>query len=203
MNGKWTNKAWATLGDSITAANGYQPLVQEALEFSTVQNLGKGGCPMTAGGDRDYGATTHMGKAVEGEPECITIFAGTNDFRLDMPLGTIETRSIYTFYGAYTALVEEILTAHPASRLNLWTPLMRDKDGWNIFSVNGAGYRLSDYVEAVREIGRRYALPVLDLYGQSGINLLTLAHFTSDRLHPNEAGHRRIADMAVPFLNGL
>lgn len=203
MNGKWKDTTWATLGDSITAANGYQPLVQAALGFSAVQNLGKGGCPMTAGGERDYGATTHMGKAVEGSPECVTIFAGTNDFRLDMPVGTIDGRNICTFYGAYTALVEEILTANPACRLNLWTPLMRDKDGWDIFSVNGAGHRLADYVEAVLEIGRRYALPVLNLYGQSGINLLTLSHFTSDRLHPNEAGHRRIADMAIPFLAGL
>ncbi|MDF2935670.1 MAG: lysophospholipase L1-like esterase [Paenibacillaceae bacterium] len=203
MNGKWTDKTWATLGDSITAANGYQPLVQKALGFAAVQNLGKSGCPMTAGGERDYGATTHMGQAIEGTPDCITIFAGTNDFRLDMPIGTIETRSKTTFYGAYTALAEEILTAHPASRLNLWTPLMRDKDGWNIFSVNGAGHRLADYVEAVQEVGMRYALPVLDLYGQSGINLLTLSHFTSDRLHPNEAGHLRIAGMAASFLAGL
>ncbi|MNN88728.1 hypothetical protein D3C81_2064510 [compost metagenome] len=58
-------------------------------------------------------------------------------------------------------------------------------------------------MEAVREVGQRYALPVLDLYARSGINLLTLSHFTSDRLHPNEAGHQRIADLAVPFLAGI
>lgn len=203
MTGKWNRTAWATLGDSITAANGYQPFVQAALGFSAVHNHGKSGCPMTAGGERDYGATTHVGKAIETFPECVTIFAGTNDFRLDMPLGGLDNPDVHTFYGAYTTLVEHILTVSPGSRLNLWTPLMRDKDGWNIFSVNGAGRRLSDYVEAVREIGRRYALPVLNLYEESGINMVTVPHFTSDGLHPNEAGHRRIADMAIPFLAGL
>lgn len=51
MGMKWKGKSWLTLGDSITAANGYQPLVQAELGFARVGNLGKGGCPMTAGGE--------------------------------------------------------------------------------------------------------------------------------------------------------
>ncbi|UKS27136.1 SGNH/GDSL hydrolase family protein [Paenibacillus sp. HWE-109] len=203
MLNKWTGKTWGTLGDSITEAGGYQPLVQEALGFSSVFNYGKSGCPMTAGGDRDYGATTHVGKTIHTELDCVTIFAGVNDFRLDKPIGLLESDNIYTFYGAYRSLIEHILAANPRCRLSLWTPLQRDKDGYDIFSVNAAGHRLYDYVEAIVELGRLYALPVLNLYAQSGLNKLTLPHFTSDGLHPNEAGHRRIADMAGPFLAGL
>jgi lysophospholipase L1-like esterase len=200
---KWAGKTWATLGDSISAANGYQPLVSGKLGFANVVNVAQSGCPMAAGGDRDYGATVHMGKTLETVPECVTIWAGTNDYRLGKPLGSLDGRDIYTYYGAYVTLVEELLTRNPAARLNLWTPLQRDKDGWDTEFVNEAGYRLTDYVEAVKAIGRRYAIPVLDLYAESGITKLTLDYFTSDRLHPNQAGHERIASIAASFLERL
>lgn len=125
--------ARAKLGDSITAANGYQPLVSAALGF----------------------------------------------------------------------VIEHILSGNPACRLNLWTPLQRDKDGYDVDRPNGLGHRLDDYAEAVRRLGRSYALPVLDLYAESGLNRLTLSAFTVDGLHPNPQGHARIASMAVSFLERL
>jgi lysophospholipase L1-like esterase len=203
MSGKWVGKTWGTLGDSITEAGGYQPLVQAELGFARVINYGKSGCPMTAGGDRDYGATTHIGKGIDTTLDCVTIFAGVNDFRLGKPIGELGTDDIHTFYGAYTSVIEDILTKNWACRLSLWTPLQRDKDAYDIFYVNEAGHRLSHYVDAIVAIGQQYALPVLNLYAESGLTKLTLPYFTSDGLHPNEAGHRRIADMAAPFLARL
>lgn len=200
---KWKGKSWCTLGDSITEVNGYQPLVGAALGFSVVTNAGKSGCPVTAGGDRDYGATVHIGRGMEPVYDCVTIFGGTNDFRLNKPIGSMKSRDIETFYGAYTALVEDIMGKNPLCRLNLWTPLQRDKDGYGIHTVNEAGHRLIEYVEAVRSIGLEYGLPVLNLYAESGFNRLTLDALTFDRLHPNEEGHRRIASMAVSFLARL
>ncbi|OPA80944.1 hypothetical protein BVG16_00940 [Paenibacillus selenitireducens] len=200
---RWYGKSWCTLGDSITAANGYQPLVGAALGFSVITNAGQSGCPLTAGGDRDYGATVHIGRKMELGYDCVTIFAGTNDFRLDKPIGRKEDRDIHTFYGAYIELVEDILTKNPACRLSLWTPLQRDKDGFDIHSVNQAGHRLIDYVEVIQAIGLEYALPVLNLYAESGFNRFTLSVLTSDRLHPNEQGYARIASMASSFLARL
>lgn len=203
MDARWNGKRWGTLGDSITAAGGYQPYVQAALGFAEVINYGKGGCPMTAGGDRDYGATTHIGKKIDPTLDCVTIFAGTNDYRLDKPIGQPGSDDIYTFYGAYRSVIEHILTHNPACRLSLLTPLQRDKDGYDIDRRNEAGHLLYDYVAAIRAIGLRYALPVLDLYAESGFNKLTLGTFTDDRLHPNEFGHQRIARMAAAFLARL
>lgn len=206
-NARWQGASWATLGDSITAAGGYQPLVQAALGFASVDNFGRGGCPMTAGSDRDDGATVHMGSCLERMYDCLTIFAGTNDYRLGMPLG--ELRPIgsafddHTFCGAYQSLVEQLLARDPGCRINLWTPLQRDKDGFDSETRNDRGCLLADYAAAVGEIGRAYALPVLDLYTVSGFNKLTLDHFTYDRLHPNEAGYRRIAATAIPFLEAI
>lgn len=80
---------------------------------------------------------------------------------------------------------------------------LRDKDGFDIHSVNQTGYRLIDYVEVIQAIGLEYALPVLNLYAESGFNRFTLSILTSDRLHPNEQGHARIASMASSFLARL
>jgi lysophospholipase L1-like esterase len=201
--GKWTGKSWATLGDSISAANGYQPLVYAEAGFGSMVNLAVSGCPMAAGGERDYGATVYADRSLKDIPDCITIFAGTNDFRLDKPLGSLSDRDIQTFCGAYATLIEELLTRRPDTRLNLWTPLQRDKDGWDTVSINALGFRLPEYAEAVRHIGAHYAVPVLDLYAESGITSLTLDYFTHDRLHPNDAGFRRIAEMAIPFLERI
>ncbi len=199
---EWQGKTWATLGDSITEANGYQPHVRAALGFAEVANYGRSGCPMTAGGDTDEGSTVRVGAGI-GRYDCVTVFAGVNDFRLSKPLGSPGDIGIHTFYGAYATLIESILKAHPVCRLNLWTPLHRDKDGFDVETRNDCGCRLDYYAEAVRVLGRRYALPVLDLYRESGINALTLPLFTSDGLHPNEAGHVRIAGMAASFLERL
>jgi lysophospholipase L1-like esterase len=200
---KWLGKSWGTLGDSITEANGYQPIVSARLGFSRVMNYGKSGCTMTAGGEKDDGATVKVGRHIDPTLDCVTIFAGVNDFRLSKPLGSIENRDILTFCGAYVTLVEHILTKNPSCRLNLWTPVQRDKDGYDIDYTNDAGHQLIDYAHRIKAIGLVYALPVLDLYAESGINKLTLPLFTSDGLHPNEAGHQRIAGMAASFLERL
>jgi len=200
---RWQGLRWGTLGDSITAANGYQPLVAARLGFAEVMNYGRSGCPMTAGGATDEGSTYRMGDAVDPGLDCLTIYAGTNDYRLGKPLGTLFEHDPLTFMGAYASLIEQLLAKRPTCRLNLWTPLQRDKDGYDCEASNEAGHRLIDYAEAVKALGRHYALPVLDLYAESGFNKITLPTFTTDGLHPNETGYARIADMAAPFLERI
>ncbi|GIO99405.1 hypothetical protein J14TS5_44910 [Paenibacillus lautus] len=119
MNDDGMEKAgvhWVIVLQQLMAIN---PWVGATLGFSVITNAGQSGCPLTAGGDRDYGATVHIGRKMELGYDCVTIFAGTNDFRLDKPIGRKEDRDIHTFYGAYIELVEDILTKNPACRLNL------------------------------------------------------------------------------------
>ena len=95
----------------------------------------------------------------------------------------------------------------PRARIVLATPFHR---GFAKFSptneqpdesyANELGLFIDDYAAVVREAGQIWAVEVVDLFANSGLHPLTpaagefFAHPLSDRLHPSDAGHRRIAD---------
>jgi lysophospholipase L1-like esterase len=210
---KWENKVWLTLGDSITAADqtmyndsivrGYQTVLNERMHFKEYRNCGQSGSTMSG---NDLDSTNVFGKEQKmDDVDVITIFAGTNDFRIDTPIGSLgmvgdQILDTSTFYGAYRSLIEDILTRKPTVKIYLWTPLQRDNAGYDVNFSNQAGHRLIDYVNAVKEIGQMYAIPVLDLYSLSGITKLNLHIYTYDGLHPLDNGFEKIADLAKGFM---
>ena len=100
-----------------------------------------------------------------------------------------------TFYGGYRSIIERILTAKPTARMLLITPLQRNKDDYNSWNTkNPAGHFLKEYADAVKELGKMYSLPVVDLFAESGFNKYTLSTFTYDGLHPNNDGFVRVAN---------
>lgn len=210
---KWENKVWLTLGDSITAFDqtlyngtvlrGYQTVMKETMGFAEYINRGIPGKTMAA---HDEGSTHVVGEAQNlADIDVVTIFAGTNDFKLNKPIGSLgaigdTAFDTSTFYGAYRSLLENFLTRKPTLKIYLWTPLQRDNAGYDVNYVNPAGHRLVDYVNAIQSVGLMYAIPVLDLYAVSGITKKTLDTFTWDGLHPNNSGYERIAEVAKGFM---
>jgi len=206
----YDGKTWLTLGDSITwqdgkpykqdktIARGYQTLVQEALGFSEIFNEAVPGDTM-AERDGSKGSIVKTGLMQDYSAGLTTILAGTNDFKLGTPIGRIESDRFdtSTFCGAYQTLIEHILKENPEQRIFLMTPLQRDKDGHTIDSVNRSGHRLIDYVEAVRSVGERYSIPVIDLFRESGLTKLNLERYTWDGLHPNDTGYERISRVII------
>ncbi|ALC81151.1 MULTISPECIES: SGNH/GDSL hydrolase family protein [Bacillus] len=210
---KWENKVWLTLGDSITEFDqtfyngvflrGYQTIMKETMGFAEYINRGVSGKTMTA---NDEGSTHVVGEAQNlNNIDVITIFAGTNDYKLNKPIGSLgaigDTEfDTFTFYGAYRSLLENLLTRKPTIKIYLWTPLQRDNAGYDVNYINPAGHKLIDYVNAIKAVGQMYAVPVLDLYSVSGITKLTLNTYTWDGLHPNNNGYERIAEIAKGFM---
>ena len=65
---------------------------------------------------------------------------------------------------------------------------------------------LEGYVDAIIKIAAFYAIPVLDLFRVSGIQSrvpVLKERYIPDGLHPNDAGHVRMADKLIGFLNML
>ena len=88
------------------------------------------------------------------------------------------------------------------------TPTHRDsedKDDWNEWGVR-LSTNLRGYVDAIIEIAAFYSIPVLDLFRVSGIQSRVpelKERYIPDGLHPNDAGHVRIADKLMGFLATL
>ena len=126
-----------------------------------------------------------------------------------------------TFRGRVNAGIRAVREAFPTAAILLLTPVHRGFAHFDATNVqpdesyaNTCGLFIDDYVAAVAEAGRIHSATVVDLFADSGVYPLCPMHardyFDSDRkegrtdvLHPNTAGHRRMADVIRPVLENL
>jgi lysophospholipase L1-like esterase len=219
----WVGKSYVSLGDSITwqdghtygqgsqigqIARGYQTIMKEQLFLGNYINKGVSGAPMANGTTSGAGTNT-TGKSVDySSTDLVTIAAGTNDFKLNVPMGvkgqigdtTFDTN---TFYGAYRDLIEYILKNKPTARIVLFTPLQRDNSGYDVNTVNTVGNKLIDYVNAIQVLGEMYGIPVIDMYRNSGITKLNFTTYLMDGLHPFDPGYVRMGTYASNIIKNL
>lgn len=224
----WFGKKVAFLGDSITDH------VTSPTNYWGYLELDLGITPYV------YGISGHEMSQLKGQAEklraehgddvdAIFIFAGTNDYWGDIPLGKWYTYTqevsnwrrsqelaprrhfdlnAATFRGRINILLDYLKDNYPDAQIILMTPLHR---GFADFKVgdnmqpeetfgNPSGLHIEDYVNVVREASSVWSVPVIDLFAESGLFPIkdSFAKFfkneTSDRLHPNSLGHRRLAD---------
>lgn len=162
-------------------------------------------------------------------PDIICIFGGINDHTLDSPLGKLTDNDETTFYGALKVMIKGMLDliknderAKSKTRICLFTPMQRftathpyGKFGsnasdffWNRYTEittegcmnkNNLGYRVKDYVTAIKEVGSLYGIPVLDLYSCSAIPSFLL---DIDGVHcTQETSDNWLATKICDFLN--
>jgi len=196
----FNGKQYLSIGDSITwydgkvlagtseTCIGYQQVLVNRLGVS-LTNVGVSGMTMADSANsfmdlyNAYDYTLY---------DLITVALGVNDqCYFDSPIGTLSSiGSVFdtsTFYGAYQTTIEHILSHNQDVTLVLMTPMQQAK----VAEPNGIGNELIDYVNAIIAIGELYALPVCDLYHNSGFNPITLPIYTIDLLHPNNQGMAR------------
>ncbi|WP_444666571.1 SGNH/GDSL hydrolase family protein [Cereibacter changlensis] len=109
-------------------------------------------------------------------------------------------------------MVQKLVTRLPSARIMLMTTpygelpgRLMDGSGWTSAKVNLVNLTTRDYAEAVRVMGKRWGLPVIDL-GECGWNETNIATFMKADggfLHPNAAGGDRIASAAIGKLKAL
>lgn len=198
---QWTN-SWAGrkvvfLGDSITdprgvsAPNIYWRYLADMLGFE----------PFV------YGVNGHQWSNLPSQikrmkeaavtPDVIMIFAGTNDYNANVPLGEWYTfdrqvvnvngrqverlhrefvRDAATFRGRINSVLECLKTDYPTAQIILVTPLHRAFATFGSGNVqpdesyaNGLDLFIDDYVAVVREASSVWSVPVIDLYATSGL----------------------------------
>ena len=193
----WAGRKVVFLGDSITdprgvsAPNIYWRYLAELLGFESFV----------------YGVNGHQWshlpsqiarmKADGVQPDAIIIFAGTNDYNANIPLGewyTYDKREVNvngrqverlhrefvrdgaTFRGRITRVLESLKTDYPTAQIILMTPLHRAYATFGASNVqpdesyaNGLDLFIDDYVAVVREASSVWSVPVIDLFSDSGL----------------------------------
>lgn len=137
-------------------------------------------------------------------PDVVFVFAGTNDFNSNVPLGkwyevsdakvvrngrevVVKKRTLSTdgatFRGRINSAMSFLRTSFPKSRFVLLTPIHR---GYAMFGPknvqldeshsNELGLFIDDYVAAVKEAGNVWAAKVVDINADSGLYPMSDAH---------------------------
>lgn len=207
------NKKINFLGDSITEGycatapeSSFVEVMKEKYQLAEARNYGIGGTRIArqhtpsaeAKYDQDFGSRTSQ---MDPDADVVVVFGGTNDHgHGDAPLGTAADRTEDTFWGACHVLYAKLLEQFPDAKIVILTPLHRASEN---DPKESSGTILNDYVKIIRNTAGQYGLPVLDLYETSAINLSTLDTLTTDGLHPNDEGHRILAQEIGAFLMAL
>ncbi len=111
-----------------------------------------------------------------------------------------------TYCGRINIALEKLKKMYPTKQIVLLTPTHRqnfhanDKN-WQCSEdyENSCGEYLDEYVEATKEAGEVWAVPVIDLGSLCGLYPMLDEHARyfrnpdADRLHPNSEGHKRMA----------
>lgn len=154
----------ATTSDSVRAGKGV---------------IGRGGTSQESGGNTILDIMT--GKEFTS---CV-IFGGTNDYGKNIPLAMFRTAVQNTLDYAL----------QKTNNILVITPLKRYYNNIPYTQVNSAGYTLSEYSAVIKEECEARAIGYVDGFNISldPTNALNNSRLFADGLHPNEAGHERIA----------
>lgn len=210
----WSGKNAQWYGDSISwqdgkvytgtsnVARGYQTLLKEALHFGKIDNLAISGRPISDGTANGAGTVSTVISSYTSS-DLVVVAGGTNDFKLNVPIGDFDSTSKNEFYGALHAIVKHVLTLTPNQIIIFLAPLQRDSVGYDVNFVNSAGHKLIDYVNAISDICDYYSLPFFDGYRKSGITKLNLGVNTLDGLHLNDTGYKKVSKNLIPFFESV
>jgi lysophospholipase L1-like esterase len=111
-----------------------------------------------------------------------------------------------TYRGRINIALDKVKRMYPTKQIVLLTPIhraqfYRNEKNWQITEdyTNQCGIYLEEYIQAVKDAGNIWAVPVIDLNSISGLYPMIDEHAqyfkdaATDRLHPNDKGHERIA----------
>ena len=187
------------IGQFLQLTGGLQGKI-DAISGTTMQAI-------TLDGGAIYNTTLGRVELLLEDSDYIFIFMGANDQRNDghrghklgaiRPKGTLgnfdnTNPNFLEFTGAYQLYLEKILKRHAKAEVVLMTPLKAFSQGTEI-DLNKAS---DQYAERVIEIAKLYGLKWIDTR-EAGFTNYNHQLFFSDGLHPNKAGHRRVARLVT------
>lgn len=126
------------------------------------------------------------------------IFGGYNDQYYSSAIGDMSSVDNNTVYGALKTICQNIILRPNNPELLLITPLQSNRNG---------AY-MDNLIQAMKDVGKYYSIPVLDLFSVGGISPLNSSRFTTDGLHPTMDGtvksgfYKRIIESLINNVKG-
>ena len=225
-----TGKTVAFIGDSITQASGitnpYHKVFADLAGCTNV-NLGVNATNIANNPSNNMGSQRFITRATSANlssADMVVVFGGTNDFSYDTKaIGNLFVESSITasgrignkkkipptdtdtFAGALHELILQIRSIIGEKPIVFMTPLNRGRynEGRPISSeCNINGDYLIDFVNAIKEIGRFYGIPVFDAGGVMNFDPTerSSSSLSGDLLHPNDAGHLRLGKLLYKWV---
>lgn len=216
------------IGDSITAALKYQLIVASRTGLN-VSTHAKGGIGLIQMVDGDGAATNPIAPLTATQlqnQDIVCLFGSLNDRYSLVGQRTDTYPAQQTIYAKMKYVINKIYTLAASVgkkdiRLILIAPhkvgkySYIDADGGQEFPA-GSGQTLENIVNAIKDIGGFYGIPVIDLYRNSGINNYNWDILTEntgggggpypenkDNVHPSNAGHALIGRYIASQINNL
>lgn len=191
-----------TLGVGIAYARGVKRWTEYLVERYNIPehiNLGVGYSSLAMKEKYSETPMSHddrLNSLIAESPDIVTILGGANDYIFNIPIGTDEdvtNKNRYTFKGAYAYIIDKLLSAKPDTVILL---LGMFTNAVGMYGEGKGAYPLKAYATATKEIAEYYGLPFVDL-NECGFNQYnfndTNGIFSSDGIHPNAEGTKRIA----------
>ena len=190
------------VGDSITfgctlvaGEKIYWQVADEALHFKNTIGMGINGSCYSTTSDRGLECSPLTMRYQEiPQTDLIFIALATNDFYENTPLGTIEDTEDVSFYGAINYCLDKLAVQCPDSKIILIAPIR----GHGQTVVNKVGHKYVDYIEAIKAVGEKRQLLVMDMYTLTYDTLLE--GFLNDIVHPNKYGHQQMGEVLQKWL---
>lgn len=114
---------------------------------------------------------------------------GVNDFYVNLPLGTPESRDNTTIYGSLYLISEYLTENYKDSFIFYMTPFPARRG----YTKNSQGYYLADVANAIKHVAAEYNIPVLDMYSVSEYENVEMNNSNSDGVHPSQSFMRNYA----------
>ena len=199
---------WNAMGDSITEGSGTTRNYMSFIAERTGINCRNYGMSNTAIARRNSSYANDMCIRyvdMDDDADIVTVFGGTNDHGNNIPIGQWGDDTPDTLYGAMKILIEGLTNKYMGKKIGFILPLPKYNIGSGTdFSYPSASFK--PYIDCIADSCKRYSIPYLDLYTESGIPVAMASARTAmipDGLHPNAVGHELISFKIQRFLESL
>ncbi|MDQ0783948.1 hypothetical protein [Chryseobacterium sp. W4I1] len=199
---------WAYDGVAISETNvyeGIQTLVKRIFKFEGYNKYCYSGFSLGATALDDANSLAlRLNVFTDASVGFWTIDTITNDFKRNIPIGTISdydnSTGVLTYYGALRAFRDRVVALQPNgynSPVIAFNALKRNNSGYTSTSANTKGHTLLNYEAAIMTICALNGWDFVDQYRQSEITDETLMITTNDGLHPNNFGYKLVAKSVI------